>query len=110
MRSSTKRRRSTGTSGKGIYVELPVTEIVVPVLFGYLPNDTAGIACSDNIRRDVLSDDTSGTDDRIIPDNNSGQDGYASADPYIVADCNVDSILVTGVACLGMDGMPCRIY
>ena len=50
----------------------------------YIFDDSGGIACYNDIRRDIFGDDRTGPDHHIVSNLDSRQYGRAASNPYIV--------------------------
>ena len=87
-------------------VEFPVFEVEVAVGLGDLANDVAGISDREHVVRDVLRDDGTGADDDVVSDGHARQNADVAADPDVVADRDVDAVLIAAVTGLRVERVP----
>lgn len=92
-----------------IHVESAVFKIIIPVFFRDVSQNSAGISCSNCVSRDVLCYNTSGSDDGIVSNGNTGIDDAVAADPHIVPDRDSNAILITAVSGVRMQRVTGRI-
>ena len=77
-----------------VHVELSVAEIIVPVVFGDLPDHAAGVASGDHVVGNVLCDDASACYNDIVADGYSRHYADVAANPDVVAYCDVDAVFI----------------
>ena len=78
-------------------VELPVAEIIITICLSDLPYRTAGITVCEHVVGNILRYYASAADYDVVADRNAGTYDYITADPDVLTDRDIDSVLITGV-------------
>ena len=82
----------------GLAVIREISKVTIPVFLGDLSDHPAGVSGGNAPGGNVLRHDATGADDRVVPDADAGQDHDVSADPDVVPDRHVDSVLIERVS------------
>ena len=86
-------------------VKFFVLEIEPSVRVGDGADHPAGISCRQAPRGDVLRHHTARTDDTAVPDMDTGGDDDAAANPDVIADGHIRTILIAAVPAGRVQGM-----
>ncbi len=86
-------------------VEASLLEVILLVLVGYHSHHAARISHSHHIVGDILRHDAAGAYDYVVADMHSGIYHAIRAYPHVIADCHLDTVLISGVAWLPVNRM-----
>ncbi len=79
------------------------------VIICYCSDDAAWVSSGNRPCRNVLCDNTSGTDYHVISDMHAGTHYGISSQPHIIPDRNLFSVFKSGIARVRVNRMSCRI-
>ncbi len=79
------------------------------VIICYCSDDAAWVSSGNRPCRNVLCDNTSGTDYHVISDMHAGTHYGISSQPHIIPDRNLFSIFKSRITRIRVNRMPCRI-
>ena len=90
------------------YIKFAILIVVIAVCFGDLAYHVAGISKGEHVVRDVAGHDRTGADHDIVSDRYTRHDTDVAADPDIVTDRDIDTVLISGVSRLRVKRVPGR--
>ena len=79
------------------------------VCLGYGAYNPTRISSGDDVGRNIVCDDTPGSNDTIVSYGYTRSDGNSSADPYVIPDRNRPCVFEPFVSSLDIGGVTCRI-
>ena len=87
--------------------ELPVLEVVLPVVLADFPQDPTGVAHRNDIRRNILCNHAASADHDVVADGDAGHDHGAGANPAVTSNVYGEIILISFLPGLRTDRMTC---
>lgn len=85
-----------------LFIKFSIFKIQFSVSFCYRADYLAGVSCGNGPVGDIFGDYTAGSDYGIVSDVYARTNDRISADPYIIAQNDLNAVLIHGVAGIGV--------